>query len=108
LLIAGCGTIIVVTSSNMLLQSLVPDNLRTQVMAFYYMSFSGMLPVASLADGALAHQIGVEPVFALSGALFACLGYNLYRKLPELRKASYPVLREKGLLRPSCPESELR
>lgn len=99
LLIGGCGTIIVVTSSNILLQSLVPDNLRAQVMAFYTMSFSGMLPLASLADGALAHLIGVEPVFVLSGVLFACMGYNLYRKLPELREASYPVLREKGLLR---------
>ena len=34
LLIAGCGTVIVATSSNILLQSLVPDNLRTQMMAF--------------------------------------------------------------------------
>lgn len=99
LLIGAFGTIIVVTSSNMLLQSLVPDNLRTQVMAFYSMSFSGMLPLASLAEGALAQRIGVEPVFVLSAALFACMGYSLYRKLPELREASYPVLREKGLLR---------
>lgn len=100
LLVAGCGTIIVVTSSNMLLQSLVSDKLRTQVMAFYSMCFSGMLPVASLVDGALAHRIGVEPIFVLSGALFACMGYSLSRKLPELRQASYPVLREKGVMPP--------
>ena len=98
LLIAGCGTVIVATSSNMLLQSLVPDNLRTQMMAFYMMALSGMLPVASLAAGALAQSIGVEPVFIFSGALAGCMGCLLARKLPELRQVSYPVLREKGVL----------
>lgn len=97
LLIAGCGTVIVATSSNMLLQSLVPDNLRTQVMAFYLMSLGGTLPVASLAAGTLAHRTGIEPVFILFGALSGCMGFLLCRKLPELRQVSYPVLREKGV-----------
>lgn len=98
LVVSGCGTIIVVTSCNILLQSLVPDNLRGQVMALYSMSFIGMLPVASLAAGGIAHLIGVEPVFALAGVLFAVLGLNLNRRLPELRAAAHPVLRAKGLM----------
>jgi hypothetical protein len=100
LVVSGCGTIIVVTSCNILLQSLVPDNLRGQVMALYSMSFIGVLPVASLLAGGIAHVIGVEPVFALAGVLFAVLGLNLHRRLPELRAAAHPVLREKGLLLP--------
>jgi MFS family permease len=100
LVVSGCGTIIIITSSNILLQSLVPDNLRGQVMALYSMSFIGVMPVASLLTGGLAHVVGVEPVFVVSGCAFAILGFSLKRKLPELREAGHPVLREKGLLHP--------
>ncbi len=100
LVVSGCGTIIVVTSSNILLQSLVPDNLRGQVMALYTMSFIGILPVASLVAGGIAHVVGVQPVFIASGLLFAALGFALWRKLPYLRQEAHPVLQEKGLLHP--------
>jgi MFS family permease len=100
LIVSGCGTLIVVTSSNILLQSLVPDHLRGQVMALYSMSFVGMLPVASLAAGGVAHFVGVQPVFVMSGLVFAALGFALRRKLPELRRQAHPVLQEKGLLHP--------
>ena len=99
LVVSGCGTIIIVTSCNILLQSVVPDSLRGQVMALYTMSFIGILPLASLAAGGIAHVTGVEPVFAVSGLAFAALGFVLSRKLPELRRHAHPVLHEKGLLR---------
>jgi MFS family permease len=100
LVLSGCGTIIIVTSCNILLQSLVPDGLRGQVMAIYTMAFIGMLPVASLVAGGIAHVVGVEPVFILSGLVFAAMGFDLKRRLPELRRVAHPVLREKGLLHP--------
>jgi MFS family permease len=100
LLVAGFGTYIVLTSSNILLQSLAPDDMRGQVMALYSMAFVGVMPLASLAAGGIAHFVGVQPVFIAAGVIFAALGIGLQRKLPELRAASYPVLRERGLLRP--------
>jgi MFS family permease len=100
LVVAGGGTIIVITSCNILLQSMVPDDLRSNVMGLYTMSFIGVLPLASLAAGAIAHVLSVPAVFVLAGLLFAILGYTLYRKLPALRAAAHPILREKGLLRP--------
>jgi MFS family permease len=98
LVMSGCGTIIVVTSSNILLQSLVPDSLRGQVMALFSMAFFGIVPVASLLAGGLAHVVGVQPVFIVSGVLFAGLAVALWRKLPYLREQAHPVLHEKGLL----------
>jgi MFS family permease len=100
LIVAGCGLFIMMTASNMLLQALVPDPLRGQVMALYSMSFVGMLPVASLAAGGIAHYAGVQPVFLVAGLAFAVLGFSLQRKLPELRRDAHPVLQEKGLLHP--------
>ena len=98
LVISGCATIIIVTSSNILLQTLVPDNLRGRVMALYSMSFIGVLPVGSLVAGGIAHLVGVQPVFLASGVIFAVMGFSLKRKLPLLRREAHPVLREKGLL----------
>ena len=98
LVISGCGTIIVVTSCNILLQTLVPDNLRGQVMALYTMSFIGILPIASLIAGGVAHAVGVQPVFVVSGLLFVALGFTLRHQLPYLRREAHSVLLEKGLL----------
>jgi hypothetical protein len=98
LVVSGGGTILVITSCNILLQSIVPDELRSNVMGLYTMSFIGVLPVASLAAGAIAHVSSVPFVFVLAGLLFAAMGLMLYRKLPALREAASPILREKGLL----------
>jgi MFS family permease len=98
LVVSGCGTIIVVTSSNILLQSLVPDSLRGQVMALFSMAFFGIVPVASLIAGGIAHVVGVQPVFVVSGVLFAGLAVALRRKLPYLREQAHPILHEKGML----------
>ena len=98
LIVSGCATIIIVTSSNILLQSLVPDNLRGRVMALYSMSFIGVLPVGSLVAGGIAHLVGVQPVFVVSGIVFVAMGFALKRKLPRLRQEAHPVFVEKGLL----------
>ena len=104
LVISGCAAIIIVTSSNILLQSLVPDNLRGRVMALYSMCFIGVLPVGSLAAGGIAHHSGVQPVFVASGVAFAALGFSLQRRLSWLRREAHPVLIAKGLL-PKSPDA---
>jgi MFS family permease len=98
LIVTGSATIIIVTSCNMVLQSLVSDHLRGRVMAFYTMSFIGVMPLGSLADGWLAHRIGVQPVFLLAGGMALIMGYAFWRKLPYLLREAHPVLSEKGLL----------
>ncbi len=67
LIVAGFGIFIVLTSSNMLLQLLVPDDTHGQVMALYSMAFAGVMPLASLAAGGVAHFAGGQPVFIAAG-----------------------------------------
>jgi MFS family permease len=100
LVVSGCATIIVATSCNMLLQHLVPENLRGRVMALYTMSFVGMLPIGSLGAGWLAHITGVQPVFALMGISALVMGEMLRRRLPSLQEEARPVLAQKGLSSP--------
>ncbi len=98
LVASGGATIIIVTSSNMLLQLLVPENLRGRVMALYTMSFIGMLPVGALAAGGLAHLVGVQPVFVLTGVTALVMGYVLKRKIPDLSEKARSALAEKERL----------
>jgi MFS family permease len=98
LVVSGTSTILVVTASNMFLQHLVPEHLRGRVMAFFTMSFFGMLPLSALAAGGLAHVIGVQPIFVLAGFGAIAAGYVFMRQLPRLRELARPVLAESGLL----------
>ena len=93
LLVSGWAFIMIVTSCNILLQSLVPEHLRGRVMALYTMSFIGMLPVGSLVYGSLAHHIGsVKPVFVIAGIISVAYGYVLMRVMPDLRHSAKQVL----------------
>ena len=60
------------SSSNTLIQAMVPDQLRGRVMALYSMMFMGMAPFGALMGGALADRIGA-PVTVGMGSI-ACIG----------------------------------
>ncbi len=95
LFVSGGTFIMIVTSCNILLQSLVPEHLRGRVMALYTMSFIGMLPVGSLVYGSLAHHLGsVKPVFIIAGILSVAYGYILMKIMPDLRALAQQVLRQ--------------
>jgi MFS family permease len=73
------------SSSNTLIQAMVPDQLRGRVMSAYSMMFMGMAPFGALLGGALADRIGA-PLTMIIGAV-ACLGgaaiFGL--RLPKIR-----------------------
>jgi len=95
LFLSGGAFILIVTSCNMLLQTMVPGHLRGRVMALYTISFIGMLPIGSLIYGGLADVLGgVQPVFVISGVVFVLFGYLLTRVIPTLRTEAHQVLGE--------------
>ena len=73
------------SSSNTLIQAMVPDELRGRVMAVYSMMFMGMAPFGALIAGALADRIGA-PITVTVGAI-ACVGAAILfgMRLPNLR-----------------------
>jgi MFS family permease len=66
---AGFFVMIDLTSSNTLIQTIVPDHLRGRVMALYSMMFLGMAPFGALLSGGLAHAIGAPGTVALGGGI---------------------------------------
>jgi MFS family permease len=60
------------SSSNTLIQAMVPDHLRGRVMSVYSMMFMGMAPFGAFFGGAVADRLGA-PLAVIVGAV-ACLG----------------------------------
>jgi MFS family permease len=69
LLPVGFSIMIQMASSNTLVQSMVPDNLRGRVMAVYSMMFMGMAPIGALLAGTLAGRLGAPKTVAIGGAM---------------------------------------
>ena len=85
LLPVGYCMMLGMSSSNTLIQAMVPDQLRGRVMALYTMMFMGMAPFGSLFSGALAHNLGA-PLTVSIGAV-ACVGaaISFFYHLPKIR-----------------------
>jgi MFS family permease len=85
LLPVGFCMMLQMSSSNTLIQAMVPDELRGRVMALYTMMFMGMAPFGSLCAGALAHGLGA-PLTVSIGAV-ACIGAAtlFFFHLPRIR-----------------------
>jgi MFS family permease len=85
LLPVGFCMMLQMSSSNTLIQVMVPDSLRGRVMAIYSMMFMGMAPFGALFGGALAERLGAPLTVAL-GAVASMGGAILfYLRLPQLR-----------------------
>ena len=68
LFVTSLSMMLTAASTNTVLQSIVPDELRGRVAALYVMSFLGMSPVGSLCSGWLADHIGSPNALAIFGA----------------------------------------
>jgi MFS family permease len=77
-------------SSNTLVQSMVPDQLRGRIMSVYSMMFMGMAPLGALLAGSIAHGIGAPLTVAIGGIISIAGGITF-----GLRWSSHrPVARE--------------
>jgi MFS family permease len=105
LLPAGFSMLIQMSSSNTLIQSMVPDALRGRVMAVYSMMFMGMAPFGALLAGAVARGLGAAITVALGGAT-CMLGSCVFgTRWPALRGEARQLILAQGMMsaEPSDP-----
>jgi MFS family permease len=79
------------STTNTLIQVLVPARLRGRVLSLYMLTSIGLIPVANLAGGALAEVFGVEVVLATGGLITVTIGLAtmlLEPRIGRLRAAS--------------------
>src|SRR5438876_1081802 len=72
LLVAGFGMLLFFSTSNTVLQTIVPDEMRGRVMGVWSLVFGAMIPLGSLEAGATAHWLGTHFAFAF-GAIVCAL-----------------------------------
>ncbi len=98
MMLAGTGQMILMASSNTLLQTVVDDDKRGRVMGFYIMAFMGATPVGSLIAGSLASKIGA-PWTVFIGGLSCIFGaFFFFKRLPILRELARPIYVKMGIV----------
>lgn len=80
------------SSSNTLIQAMVPDRLRGRVMSVYSMMFMGMGPFGALAAGAIADRLGA-PLAVIMGACVCLGGAAIFGlRLPAMRGEAWRLI----------------
>jgi MFS family permease len=85
LVVAGGAVMVQMASSNTLIQSMVPDELRGRVMSVYTMMFVGMGPIGALLAGSIAERIGAPLTVAGGGIITVLAAVAFFLRLPSLR-----------------------
>jgi MFS family permease len=88
----GFFMIVEMASSNTLIQTLVPDNLRGRVMAVYSMMLMGMAPFGALLAGAIAHNLSAPLTVALGGAVCIVAAVVFGLRLPVFRREARQMI----------------
>jgi MFS family permease len=92
------------TSSNTLIQAMVPDRLRGRIMAVYSMMFMGMAPFGALFAGVVANRIGAPRTVAIGGALAVAGAIIFARHLPKIRVEARELIVAQGIALDEPPE----
>jgi len=98
LTLAGFGMMAQMASSNTVLQTIVDDDKRGRVMAFYSMAFIGTAPIGSLFLGAVAGRYGPSAALTLGGASCIVGAVVFGRSLPMVREVVHPIYQRLGIL----------
>jgi MFS family permease len=98
MLLTGTGQMILMATSNTLLQTLVDDDKRGRVMSFYTMAFMGATPVGSLIAGFLASKIGAPWTVFIGGLICIFGAFFFAKRLPILRELVRPIYVKMGII----------
>jgi MFS family permease len=96
--LVGAGMMVTMAATNTIIQTVVSEDLRGRVMAFYTMAFLGTAPIGSLIAGLAADRIGPQRTILLGG--LSCIAASMWfaLRLPRLRELVRPIYVERGIL----------
>lgn len=75
LFFGGFGMLLFFSTSNTVLQTIVPDEMRGRVMGVWSLVFGAMIPLGSLEAGALAHWLGTSFALGFGGVVCAASAF---------------------------------
>ncbi len=86
LVIVGWSFMVSVNTSNALVQTSIPDELRGRVMGIYVLVFFGAFPLGSLWVGQMAHWLGAPATLMINAAVLAAVAAVIWARLPHMRR----------------------
>ena len=96
--VVGAGMMITMAATNTIIQTIVREELRGRVMAFYTMAFLGTAPIGRLVAGLAADRFGPQRTILIGGASCIAAGAWFAMRLPRLRALVRPIYVERGIL----------
>jgi MFS family permease len=96
--VVGFSMMGLLAASNTIMQTIVDEDKRGRVMAFYTLSFTGVMPFGSLIAGTLASRIGAPLTVVCGGTLCLIAAIWFSTRLPEVRRIVRPIYVELGIL----------
>lgn len=81
----GWGFMVLFNLANVLIQTLVPDNLRGRVVSVYTLSFFGLSPLGALLAGWLAEIISEPTTILITAFISLAFAGFLWIQVPQLR-----------------------
>jgi MFS family permease len=90
LAISGFGIVLYFSTSNTVLQTIVPDEMRGRVMGIWTLVFGGMMPLGSLYAGFVADFLGTPATIAI-GAVICALAAFITLEVVRRREARQAV-----------------
>jgi MFS family permease len=98
LVVVGFSMMLQTAATNTVLQTILEEQMRGRVMAFYTMAVMGTAPFGALIAGALADRIGAPWTIASGGLLCAATAGYFATQLPKLREHIRPIYQRLGIL----------
>lgn len=86
LVAVGWSFMIVANTSNALVQSTVPDDLRGRVMGIYTLMFFGGMPIGSLLVGNMAEALTEPVTLAINAAIVLFVAAFVWLRFPYIRR----------------------
>jgi MFS family permease len=87
LAVVGLATLSFIGSSNIMLQTLAPDDMRGRAISVYAMILLGLVPAGSLLLGSLATLLELRWTFVLGGAVSLVCALAIALTQPQVRSA---------------------
>ncbi len=97
-LVIGLGSILLISSSNTVIQTIVEDDKRGRVLSLFTMSFLGVVPFGNLLAGGLAEQIGAPDTLVIGGVICTIGSLIFAKQLPALRQLIRPIYTKIGVI----------
>lgn len=88
---SGFGMITQFSATNTLLQTVIDEDKRGRVLAFYSMSFMGFTPIGSLLLGTLSDFLGVPLTFSIAAAALLLAALLFSGKMKVIRRSLQPI-----------------